>query len=260
LTDRVEFTAQQTGDTAPEGTQTGTDDQTGTDQRPEWLPEKFKTAEDLAKSYAELEKKLGQRSQEQTQTQQTQQTQETTGNDDLQMGSKEAEVQGVNLPALTEEFEANDGKLTDDTYKRLEKSGFTRTDVDSYIAGQQALAANTRASLLEVAGGEEGYRAVQEWGRANLTQEERDAFDGALKARNLGLAKVALRGIVASYQAANGRAPNLVSGGPATGASAGNAVPFTSRAEMVRVMGTREYKEDPAVRAQVAARLAVTNF
>ena len=29
------------------------------DSRPEWLPEKFKSAEDLAKAYSELEKKLG---------------------------------------------------------------------------------------------------------------------------------------------------------------------------------------------------------
>ena len=28
--------------------------------RPEWLPEKFKSAEDMAQAYSELEKKLGQ--------------------------------------------------------------------------------------------------------------------------------------------------------------------------------------------------------
>ncbi len=36
------------------------DEQTaGTGQRPEWLPEKFKSAQDVAKSYTELEKRLG---------------------------------------------------------------------------------------------------------------------------------------------------------------------------------------------------------
>jgi len=29
------------------------------EERPEWLPQKFKTGEDLAKSYGELEKKIG---------------------------------------------------------------------------------------------------------------------------------------------------------------------------------------------------------
>ena len=33
-------------------------EQVAQDQRPEWLPEKFKSAEDLAKSYGELEKKI----------------------------------------------------------------------------------------------------------------------------------------------------------------------------------------------------------
>ena len=29
------------------------------DNRPEWLPEKFKSAEDMASAYSELEKKMG---------------------------------------------------------------------------------------------------------------------------------------------------------------------------------------------------------
>ena len=35
-----------------------TEEQTKEETRPEWLPEKFKTPEDLAKSYGELEKKM----------------------------------------------------------------------------------------------------------------------------------------------------------------------------------------------------------
>ena len=34
--------------------------------RPEWLPEKFKSAEDMAQAYSELEKKLGQPKEEAT--------------------------------------------------------------------------------------------------------------------------------------------------------------------------------------------------
>ena len=33
--------------------------ETKTEERPEWLPEKYKTGEDLAKAYKELESKLG---------------------------------------------------------------------------------------------------------------------------------------------------------------------------------------------------------
>tara|TARA_B100000424_G_scaffold123958_1_gene93987 strand:+ start:776 stop:1546 length:771 start_codon:yes stop_codon:yes gene_type:complete len=42
----------------PDTSQPTTPEQTQADARPEWLPEKFKTGEDLAKSYSELEKKI----------------------------------------------------------------------------------------------------------------------------------------------------------------------------------------------------------
>ena len=35
------------------------DPQASSESRPEWLPEKFKSPEDMAKAYAELEGKLG---------------------------------------------------------------------------------------------------------------------------------------------------------------------------------------------------------
>ena len=35
------------------------DSEVKTEDRPEWLPEKYKTGEDLAKAYKELESKLG---------------------------------------------------------------------------------------------------------------------------------------------------------------------------------------------------------
>lgn len=53
-TTQTENTTNLLGETAEQQTKT----EAGTD-RPEWLPEKFKTPEDFAKSYGELEKKLG---------------------------------------------------------------------------------------------------------------------------------------------------------------------------------------------------------
>jgi hypothetical protein len=41
-----------------------TPQQTDSSQRPEWLPEKYKSPEDLAKAYKELEGKLGTRDEE----------------------------------------------------------------------------------------------------------------------------------------------------------------------------------------------------
>jgi hypothetical protein len=41
-----------------------------TQERPEWLPEKFKSAEDMAQAYAELEKRMGQGAKEVEETEQ----------------------------------------------------------------------------------------------------------------------------------------------------------------------------------------------
>lgn len=56
-------TVNENGDrVAPDGTVIGPEGTPPAEaERPEWLPEKFKTPEELAKSYKELEKKLGQK-------------------------------------------------------------------------------------------------------------------------------------------------------------------------------------------------------
>ena len=43
-------------------TEVANTDTADVEQRPTWLPDKFKTAEDLAKSYTELEKTLAEKS------------------------------------------------------------------------------------------------------------------------------------------------------------------------------------------------------
>jgi hypothetical protein len=104
-------------------------------ERPEWLPEKFKSAEDMANAYSELEKKLGQpQPQEEEQPQQTEET-----NDDEQT---QATNYNEAVVEASQEFFNNDGQLSEETYKKLEGIGLPRDLVDSYAAGQQALLQN----------------------------------------------------------------------------------------------------------------------
>jgi len=116
-----------------------------TDERPEWLPEKFKTPEDLAKSYAELEKKMSSGDTEPVKT-------------ETEIPSSEAadvvENAGLNFDAMQEEYQANQG-LTEATYESLAKSGIPKEVVDSYIAGQEQLATSLRTTMFDSVGGEE---------------------------------------------------------------------------------------------------------
>ena len=104
--------------------------------RPEWLPEKFKSPEDMAQAYAELEKKLGQAPKEDTE--ESEQVEEKAEDDEEQSKENTSEAYKAVAEASKEFFE-NDGQLSEETYNALEKAGLPRDLVDSYAAGQQAL-------------------------------------------------------------------------------------------------------------------------
>jgi hypothetical protein len=209
------------------------DDAVDADDRPEWLPEKFKSPAEMAKAYAELEKK-----------------QSTPA-------EKAAEDAGLDMKALQQEWQDNDGELPQETYTKLAEAGFDQDTVDSFIAGQQALASQLEAGVHDTVGGKEQYAQMLQWAATNLSQEEITAFDNAVTSGDMAMAKMAARGLHASYVEANGSDPSLVKGNttPARGPK-----PYGSDAEIVRDMGSQKYKTDPAFRAQVAERLNVTNF
>ena len=82
---RVEINEKAPNEIEPEEAQTDEVTETTEEQqteRPEWLPEKFKSAEDMANAYSELEKKLGQPASEEQQEEEPQQTEETENEND----------------------------------------------------------------------------------------------------------------------------------------------------------------------------------
>jgi hypothetical protein len=216
-------------------------------ERPSWLPEKFKTAEDFAKSYTELETKLGTPAKPAVVTPAL-----------PQVTAAAAAKAGVDLPALAKEF-AEKGALSAETLASLSKAGFNQGAVDSYILGQQAVAAKLTTALEEVAGGKPELQATLEWAKANLNADEVAAYNAAIDSGNPQLAKLALQGVVASYTEANGKEPALLKGGESAPGS-GGFVPYASNAQMTKDMRSPEYKTDPAFREMVKNRLSVTNY
>ena len=104
--------------------------------RPEWLPEKFKSAEELVASYQELEKKLGQPKQEaeETITEEQRETIQEQENEVAQVMDKA----GLDFNVFQKEYEEN-GELSNEAYDALSKAGFPKTLVDTWIQGQEAL-------------------------------------------------------------------------------------------------------------------------
>ena len=139
--------------------------------RPEWLPEKFKDPADMAKAYSELEKKLGQPTEESTE--ESEQVEEKAEDETEQTEENTSEAYQAVAEASKEFFE-NDGQLSEETYNTLEKAGLPRDLVDSYAAGQQALLQSEEGQIKGVAQG--NYDEMATWANENLPQEEIDAF------------------------------------------------------------------------------------
>ncbi len=222
-------------------------------QRPEWLPEKFESAEDMAKSYAELEKRMGKGSEE-VEEEQPQQEEQT--NDDNNDNKEEAGNYNEAVVEASQEFFSNDGQLSEETYKKLEEVGLPRDLVDSYAAGQQALMQGEEAEIKGVAGGQ--YDQMAEWANEHLPQEEIDAFDEAVTGGTVSQAKLAVQGLYARYQNATGATqPKLVQGA----VSGTSTMPFKSMQELARAQSDPRYRSgDKAYHQEIDRRLAVSNI
>lgn len=216
-------------------------------QRPEHIPEKFWNAEKgeadyeaMAKSYAELEKKLGEKPPEKKEGE-----------------KKDAKItEGGEPAALREkantEF-AEKGELSPETYAEYEKYGITREQIDGYIEGQKAIVATRQREAFDAVGGEDAYKAMIGWARTALTPAEVEAYDRAVLASGDAAVRTnAIKGLAARYEAENGKDGKLQGG---TG-NAGVGDHFKSKAEMVKAMSDPQYKKDAAYRAQVAQKTA----
>lgn len=208
--------------------------------RPAWLPEKFKTPEDLVASYTELEKKQG-----------------TKPVEPPAVTPEAAKAKGVDLDALSREFSTK-GELSAESLKALEDKGFTKAQVDQYIAGQQAVAQQQLSKLSEAAGGKEQLTNVLKWAEVNLPKPEQDAYNTLLDAGNIDGAALLLGSIVSKYTEATGSEPRLVNGTPVP--SIAGVKPFRSSAEVVTAMNDRRYKTDPAYREDIERRLSISEF
>ena len=220
--------------------------------RPEWLPEKFKSPEDMSKAYAELEKKLGQAPKEDEQ--EVEQSEEKAEDDEEQTEENTSEAYKAVAEASKEFFE-NDGQLSEETYNALEKAGLPRDLVDSYAAGQQALLASEEGQIKSVAQG--NYDAMAEWANENLPQEEIDAFDEAVTGGTISQAKLAVQGLYARYQNEVGAKPKLTQGA-VNGVS---TMPFKSMQELARAQSDPRYKSgDKAYHEEIDRRLSVSKI
>ena len=226
------------------------------------IPKKFLNedgsvnVEAMAKSYSELEKKMSQPKAQQPQEEpkqvpenQDKPAEETTPEDAKELVTSK----GIDFDGLTKEFSTN-GQLSDNSYKELADKGIPKETVDAYIQGQMALAEKYQDGVVQNVGGQEAYKAMTEWAKTNLTQGQLEAYNTAVSSSNMDTVNLAVQGLKAQYDRANGTTPQRQLMG-ATNSSGEAIQPFRSRTQYIDAIKDTRYERDPAYRADVLARL-----
>ncbi|QLI47585.1 capsid assembly protein [Pseudomonas phage vB_PsyP_3MF5] len=159
------------------------------------------------------------------------------------------------------EYEA-DG-ISEASYKALEKAGYSRQFVDSYIKGQESIADQFVAKVVDYAGGKDRFDKIIKHMQSTSPESTESLFE-AIERQDLKAIRTIINLGVQSHTKKFGKAParSLTKAAPAAPArrAAPAAEGYSSRAEMIRDMSKSEYRLDPAFRAKVEARVAASSF
>ena len=222
---------------------------------------KFKSVEDLAASYKELEGKLGQVSEEDQATEETEEQTQEEGefNAEEYYGDGLASVLeevGIDAQDITQRF-TDTGEISEDDYSKLGEAGFSKQVVDTYLDGLRGVGEGDEIPTQQIqnikdsVGGDQAYEQMADWCQQNLSEQEIKAFDKITETADAPVIQLAVEGLYTRYQNAMGVEPDLVTGRPA--ASGPN--PYRSTAEVVAAMSDKRYGKDVSYTEDVQRRL-----
>jgi len=210
-------------------------------QRPTWLPEKFKSPEDLAKAYSELEARLGQKAPEAPEA--------PAGDAPPAPEGKPA----LDWKALSQKI-VDTGSLSDEDRAAVKAMGIPDDIIDTYVASQVQSMQSFAKALHDEAGGEAEYETIRAWAAQNLTDSEKAALQKLVET-GLDGGKMAVQTMKSRWQAAVGRNPTNPVGGKPPGTS---GIGYESVEQMKADMRDPRYSKDPAFRAQVERKVAAS--
>ena len=228
---------------------------------------KFKSVEDLAASYKELEGKLGAATEEdQAETSEQEETETTESDFDAEeyygdgLASVLEEV-GIDPQEISNRFEET-GEINDDDYAKLGEAGFSKQVIDTYLDGLRGggatgedIATAQIQGIKDSVGGDENYGKMVAWALDNLPADEVKEFNSLTETANATAIKFAVQGLYSQYNNAMGVEPNLVSGR----ASQSGTRPFQSAAEVEAAVSDPRYGKDVAYTQSVYARYEGSN-
>ena len=243
---------------------------------------KFRSVDELAASYKELEGKLGEPS-DQQEVEESDAVDLPDGYEDYYLpdGSVDyntvKENYGDTLAGIFEEanidpykisaeFHKNEGEIPEEMYQSLLDAGLSKGAVDRYLTGAAVesgyveegeegatgeLPTQVVRGIRDSVGGDDNYGKMVDWAMDNLPKQEILDFNNATKTMTGPQLKLMVQGLFTQYQNAMGVEPNLINGRPASS----GPTPYRSTEEVKAAMRDPRYGKDVTYTQDVYARL-----
>ena len=226
------------------------------EQQEQLLAGKYKNAQELEKAYIELQGKLGEKGTEETETASAEETPEEPK---LSTGA-------ALITDAQKEYYDNGNKLSEETMAKFSEmsssdllQAYIEINANNPAQPEPEAADITDAQITEIkqsAGGDKAYANVINWAKTNLDSSQTVAFDEVVNTGSVAAIKLAVAGLKAEYEKANGVEGRMVTGKAPT--NSGDI--YRSQAELVAAMNDPRYDRDPAYRQDVIEKLDRSNL
>lgn len=221
------------------------------------LAGKYKDASQLEQAYLELQKKLGEGSDDDEE----EEGEEYEEDDSEEYEFEHTEATQAISNASSEFYET--GEISEETFEALSQMSSAEL-LGAYMSMQEAagdggsesfaaedLGQSEVQAIKDSVGGDEAYSAITEWAGQNLSDESVDAFEAIIDNGSPEMIQLAVDGLKAKYDNAFGVEGELLQGKPPT--SSGST--FRSQAEVVQAISDPRYETDEAYRNDVLMKL-----
>ena len=217
------------------------------------LAGKYKDAAELETAYKELEKKLGEKS-----------------DGDSEEVESENETEEEAPKDVEENFldqlwnEGTNDKLSKETFEKLSKMNpveVAKMAMQQRAQAQQAPQArefteNDVQQIHGLVGGTDNYNNMISWASENVPEQEVDLFDAVMDQGDRLAAYFAVQTMALKYQDQVGREGQMVRGK----APKASGDVFNSQQEMIQAMEDPRYNDDPAYREAIMQKLERSNI
>ena len=217
---------------------------------------KYKDAAELEKAYMELQKKLGEPKEET----------ETASAEEEPAETPKLSEGATLINSAQEEYYKNGNKLSDETLAKFSSmsssdllQAYMEINADNAQPAEPVASEITSDQISDIkssVGGEKQYANVINWAKSNLDGKAINAFDEVVNTGSVEAIKLAVSGLKAQYDNANGVEGRMVTGKPPT--NSGDV--FRSQQELVAAMSDPRYDRDPAYRNDIIEKLDRSNL